>query len=169
MIFDPSKGQNLTPTHQEDLGEPSYALTTTVSFAAEPPLSKHARKRAAHLRGLAILESVDAGIRDRVRLLREAGIVTFYACEGGDQPEHHDPVATIHFKGGDFAGFRAVEILAAHGYRIATLERIHTFTERAAKGKHDASYWRVTFYPTKEEAHAGADHREVVELGVHSG
>ncbi len=84
---------------------------------------------------------LDEGIADAVIILREAGIETFEACEGGSG--HSFPEPTIRFHGERSEGFRALAVALQHGLNVADLRRVW----RVADGEPVGPSWGLTLYP----------------------
>ena len=99
-----------------------------IAESKEPPASR--RKAGV----------IDAGIRQAVKRLQEAGIDTFESCEGG--PGHAYPEPTVAFHGTPEAGWRALGVCLAYGLPIQSLRRVwHVLDGDEPNGP----YWEVVF------------------------
>jgi hypothetical protein len=63
--------------------------------------------------------TLDTGIREAVRILRDAGVETFESCQGG--PGHAYAEPTVRFYGARSAGWRALWAALDHGLPVVTL------------------------------------------------
>lgn len=86
-------------------------------------------------------DSLDPGIKNAVRILREAGIETFESCEGGS--EHAFPEATIRFNGGRPEGFKALHVAMSNGLKVYNLRRVW----RIEDGEPVGPWWEITLFP----------------------
>lgn len=85
------------------------------------------------------LTALDAGIRDAVLALREAGIETFESCEGG--PGHACPEPMVRFHGHIEEGWRALSATLAAGLRVQELRRVWPVIDKEPTGP----WWELTF------------------------
>ena len=85
------------------------------------------------------LERADPGIREAVRILREAGVETFESCQGG--PGHSFPEPTVRFHGYGPEGLRAVAVAMQGGLRVSALRRYWDVIDGELTGPH----WEMTF------------------------
>lgn len=105
------------------------------------------RKKARHLYSSEIqkriqapdLPGLDDGIRISVKILIENGIETIQSCQGGKG--HCYPEPTIEFTGGYEAGFRALSVALAHGFRVSELRRVWSIQAGEPVGPH----WALVF------------------------
>jgi hypothetical protein len=65
---------------------------------------------------------LDQGIRDAVRVLRDADVETFESCEGGEG--HAYPEPTVRFHGESSEGFRALAAAIQAQLPVAELRRV---------------------------------------------
>lgn len=84
---------------------------------------------------------LDAGIRDEVEALQEAGIETFESCQGGKG--HTYPEPTVRFHGGIGEGYRALGVAIDAGLRVQALRRVWPVIDKEATGP----CWELTFVP----------------------
>lgn len=87
-----------------------------------------------------LLDRLDPGIRETVRILRENGIDTDESCEG--TRGHCYPEPTVTFTGGREEGFRALAIAMAHGLKPKRLSR----SWQICDGEPEGPEWLMTFY-----------------------
>ena len=85
-------------------------------------------------------DSLDAGIRDYVRILRKAGIETYESCEGGEG--HAYPEPTIRFHGERGEGFRAISVAFDYALPVACLRRVWVVQDGELVGPE----WEVVFW-----------------------
>src|SRR5919108_5397280 len=83
--------------------------------------------------------TLDPGIRDAVRILREAGVETFESCEGGVGHAYAEP--TVRFHGIRAAGWRALCIAQEYGLPVAALRRTWPILD----GEPVGPYWEIVF------------------------
>jgi len=88
----------------------------------------------------ALLDRLDSGIRETVRILRENGIETTESCEG--MPGHCYAEPTVEFCGTYEAGFRALALCYAYGLKVSRLERVWSVEH----GEPVGPVWRLIFY-----------------------
>lgn len=69
----------------------------------------------------ALLDDLDPGIRQYVKVLREAGVETFESCQGGNNHAFTEP--TIRFHGGVGAGWHAMNAALSCGLPVLALHR----------------------------------------------
>lgn len=86
-----------------------------------------------------MLDKVDPGVREYVRVLRAGGIETFESCEGG--PDHAYPVPTVRFHGGVGAGYAALAVALDYGLPVQELRRTGPVVDGVLTGPH----WELTF------------------------
>jgi len=92
-------------------------------------------------------ETLDPGIREAVRRLRESGIETFESCEGGGG--HAYPEPTVRFHGDRSEGFRALaSVLGKYDLRVASLRRVWQVSD----GEPAGPYWEIAFLPQHDPA-----------------
>lgn len=84
-------------------------------------------------------EELDPGIREAVRILREADIETFESCQGG--PGHCFPEPTIRFHGNHVEGFRAYAVAMTMGLPVLTLRRVFDVID----GELTGPKWELVF------------------------
>ena len=84
-------------------------------------------------------DEIDAGIRDRVKLLWDYGIETCQSCQGGES--HCYPEPTIQFLGGPSQGPLALSIAMQHGLRVSELRRVWAMQD----GEPTGPTWEITF------------------------
>lgn len=84
---------------------------------------------------------IDDGIRQTVKVLHEAGIETFEACEGGKGHAFYEP--TVRFHGGREEGFRALAVALQRGLPVFELRRYYVIQAGEPTGPH----WEMTFVP----------------------
>ena len=90
---------------------------------------------------------LDPGITLAVKLLRDAGIEPFEACEGG--AEHAYPEPTVRFEASPAAAWRALDLLAAVNLPVRRLSQTwgHSELEDHKAADHDIPpFWEITFY-----------------------
>src|ERR1039457_6544820 len=63
---------------------------------------------------------IDAGIRQAVKRMQEAGIETFESCEGG--AGHSYPEPTVAFHGGPEAGWRALSVCLTYALPVQSIQ-----------------------------------------------
>jgi hypothetical protein len=93
---------------------------------------------------------IDIGVVRAVKVLRDAGLETFEACEAGEGHAYAEP--TVRFEGDDASRRRALEALAAHGLKAERLSRTwdcrelrHRYPEDLAPVEKVSPFWEVTF------------------------
>jgi hypothetical protein len=84
-------------------------------------------------------ESLDPGIRQMVKVLREYGIETFESCQGGEG--HSYPEPTVRFHGQQEEGFRAFAAAREHDLPVWAIKRVWT----VHNGEPTGPYWEMTF------------------------
>ena len=83
---------------------------------------------------------IDAGIRQAVKRMQEAGIETFESCEGG--AGHSYPEPTVAFHGGPEAGWRALSVCLTYALPVQSIQRVwHILDGNEPHGP----YWEVVF------------------------
>jgi hypothetical protein len=88
------------------------------------------------------LDSLDPGIREAVRRLRDVGVETFESCQGG--PGHAYPEPTVRFHGDRTEGFRAVAaVMGKFDLRPVALRRLWQVSDGELAGP----YWEIAFAP----------------------
>lgn len=92
-----------------------------------------------------LYRSIDKGILDYVKLLRENGVETYESCEGGNGHAFFEP--TVRFHGSRAEGFRALSVALQSDLRVAELKRIWVIND----GEPTGAWWEMTFTPTKEK------------------
>ena len=76
-----------------------------------------------------LLDSLDPGIRNAVRMLREANVSTTQSCEGGEG--HSSVYPFIHFSGGPGEGYRVMNMAINTGLPITRIGRFwYTHTQQ---------------------------------------
>jgi len=90
-----------------------------------------------------LYRSIDKGILDRVKLLRENGVETFESCEGGNGHAYFEP--TIRFHGERAEGFRALSVAMTHRLEVRELKRVWVIND----GEPTGAWWEMIFTPTK--------------------
>jgi hypothetical protein len=91
-----------------------------------------------------IYNAMDPGIVFYVRALRDAGVETFEACQGGlrdDGSDHAYPEPTVRFAGDAGAGMRALGVCTALGFPTMALRRVWTVSE----GQIEMACWELVF------------------------
>lgn len=83
--------------------------------------------------------SLDSGIARYVHVLRQNNVETFESCQGGEGHPCLEPM--VRFHGGQGAGFKALGIALAHGFRVAALRRFWYIQDGEPHGPH----WEMTF------------------------
>lgn len=86
-----------------------------------------------------LLDMVDPGIRESVRILREHGIETTESCEG--TRGHSYPEPTVCFTGTQAVGLKALAIALEYGLCPARLERVYS----VENGEIMSTDWRLIF------------------------
>lgn len=90
---------------------------------------------------------IDLGIVRAVKVLRDAGVNTFEACEGGGEHAYAEP--TVRFEGDDAEGWRAFDVAVAAGLPVMTLSRgwcAYEIAHRRAAGQSlPPPFWTMTF------------------------
>lgn len=84
---------------------------------------------------------LDPGIREVVKLLRDAGVETFESCQGGTGHAFHEP--TVRFYGHRDQGFHVLAVLLRHGIPVGALRRYWTVIDGEPVGPH----WEVELAP----------------------
>ncbi len=84
--------------------------------------------------------TLDAGIREYVKILHENGIETYESCEGGQGHAFTEP--TIRFHGERSEGFRALAIALQHNLPVFKLCRFWTIQDLEPVGPD----WEMTFF-----------------------
>jgi hypothetical protein len=82
---------------------------------------------------------LDAGIRQAVKALNEAGIETFESCEGGTGHAYAEP--TVRFSGPKALGYRALAVAIENGLPVSELRRTWPLVDGEATGP----YWELAF------------------------
>lgn len=90
-----------------------------------------------------LYRSIDKGILDRVKLLRENGVETFESCEGGNGHAYFEP--TIRFHGERAEGFRALSVAMTYRLEVRELKRVWVIND----GEPTGAWWEMVFTPTK--------------------
>jgi hypothetical protein len=85
------------------------------------------------------IEGLDDGIKDIVRLLRQAGVETFASCQGGKGHAYPDP--TVRFHGERSEGFRAYVVAMEHGLPVMALRRVWQIED----GEPAGPFWEMVF------------------------
>ncbi len=83
---------------------------------------------------------LDAGIAKTVVVLRDAGVETFEACQGG--PGHAYPEPTVRFHGNMAAGLHALAVVTKEGLPVAALRRVWPIQGGMPTGP----WWELTFF-----------------------
>ena len=83
---------------------------------------------------------LDAGIRQYVETLSDAGIETYESCEGGEGHSYAEP--SVRFHGGHSEGFRALAVALQHGFPVSSLRRLWALID----GEPTGPTWELTFY-----------------------
>jgi len=99
------------------------------------------------------LSTLDHGIRQAVRILREAGVSTVASCEGRDSPGYHPqrdgphhgdwPYVTIHGTAAD--AFVALGTALREGLPVRSIEQ-SWFIYPEAPSVPVGPQWRITFW-----------------------
>ncbi len=84
-------------------------------------------------------ETLDAGIRTMVQILREYGIETFESCQGGEG--HTFPEPTVRFYGSRGEGFRAFAAARERGLSVYAIKRVWDIEDEEPTGP----CWELTF------------------------
>ena len=87
-------------------------------------------------------DSLDNGIREKVRALAEAGVETFESCQGGNG--HAYPEPTIRFHGERDAGWKALAAAQAVRLEVLELRRVWPIND----GEPTGPWWEMTFRTT---------------------
>jgi|ERR1700691_510381 len=83
---------------------------------------------------------IDAGIRQAVKRLQEAGIETYESCEGSNGHSYTEP--TVAFYGDSRTGLRAVAVCLDYGLPVLSLRRTwDVLNSNELTGPH----WEITF------------------------
>ena len=82
---------------------------------------------------------LDHGIERAVLVLREAGIETYAACQGGEGHSYLEP--TVRFHGGPGTGYKALGIAMIFGLPVKKVQRFWTVIENEPTGPS----WEMTF------------------------
>jgi len=90
-------------------------------------------------------DDLDVGIRDRVRILRDAGVPTVQSCQGGTGHPYAYP--TIEFAGTLATALKALAVALEHGMRIAKLKAVYSLLE---PGLPSGPTWQLEFYADEE-------------------
>ena len=86
--------------------------------------------------------SLDPGIREAVRRLRDAQVETFESCEGG--PGHTFAEPTVRFYGDPSEGFRAfAAVFGKYDLRVKDLRRVWRVEDSELTGPG----WELVFRP----------------------
>lgn len=97
-------------------------------------------------RGLAFCRQLDSespldrGISYAVKVLRDGGIETFEACQGG--LGHSYPEPTVRFHGGPSEGFKGFALARAFGLPVRAIRRAWRIEDGEPVGPH----WELTFW-----------------------
>ena len=114
----------------QSAGTAAYVAANPLGFARALPRSSE--------KTMTLFErlepDLDAGIRDVVRVLIEAGVETFESCEGGHG--HAFAAPTVRFHGYRDEGLRALAVAQQHGLRVATLRRYWEVIDGELTGPH---------------------------------
>lgn len=86
-----------------------------------------------------LFDELDAGIRDIVKILIDAGVETFESCQGGKGHSMHEP--TVRFHGTVAAGWYALSICLDHGLPVLSIGQYWDVNENQPTGP----YWQIVF------------------------
>ncbi|MDE0627435.1 MAG: hypothetical protein OXH99_13620 [Bryobacterales bacterium] len=79
-----------------------------------------------------LLDSLDPGIRNDVRIPREANVDTIQSCEGG--PRHSRAFPFVQFSGGSGEGYRVMNMVINTGMPVARIGRYWNTPDRDMDG-----------------------------------
>ena len=90
-------------------------------------------------------DGLDIGIREYVRVLRQAGIQTYESCDGSEGHAYTQP--TIRFFGQQDEGWRALSVALSHALPVSKLSRIWVIRD----GEPIGPDWEMVFYRRDED------------------
>ncbi len=97
-------------------------------------------KRLVYCRELDAESPLDRWISYAVKVLRDSGIETYEACQGGPGHSYREPA--VRFHGKQCEGFRALGIAQSFGLPVKDLRRVWSVQD----GEPVGPQWELTFW-----------------------